>query len=86
MKYYLLVIFLVFGMFGSVNADVITLINGHKIDCQSVNLKDGRAIIQHETGKIAIPRNLIAKVESGSLAAIQSNILAKTSKHWMCGR
>jgi hypothetical protein len=76
MRQYFLGLFLILGIWGSAKADVVTLVNGHKVDCQSLSFKDNKAIIVHAEGKICVPRNLIARVESGSLAAIQSAILA----------
>ena len=76
MRTYFLGLLLIIGICGSAKADVITLVNGHKVDCQSLSFQNGKAVIIHAEGKICIPRNMIAKVESGSLAAIQSAILA----------
>lgn len=59
-------------MSGILRADVLTLKNGHKVDCINVKINGLQATITHENGKISLPSNMISKVESGSLAVIRS--------------
>ena len=82
MKRYCLSLLLILGLFSSAFADIITLTNGHKVDAISITWSrcGDRAKIEHPGGFVVIPREMIAKIESGSLAEIQSAILATAPK------
>jgi len=57
-------IILALGLVSAASADTVVLKNGFSVPCKSCTIKNGKAVIIHDNGRVVIPSSMVAAVKS----------------------